>query len=381
MSKKRQRKPVPFARGFKVPAQSDIHKALGAFDNTTLSGVFDERFYETFDGLSSPKKPWDWLAQYTERGQTYAEHLQLSRTLHTPASSHRNSIYLTILGEVNSTIFDIDSLVDYTQRYFQIPVKLIHPFTNFQFDDKTHEWSCQNTGDKIRTINLYTRYDDKSKHSQIHVSSILNALTKVVPNDARCLVALTMCDLYSDDTDLFIAGLARGNNRVAVFSLYRYDPYLSFNESDWFSCKIKIGSKSKSAVEKRRNLLLLRACRLLTHEICHLFGIAHCIYYSCLMNGSGHLDEDFSQPLFECPIDLRKLHTLIEFNIHERYEQLLEFFKTHNFDNEMRILQIKLNVINHSIDSDTSSTKRKRGRHINTDEIDESHSSIKHTKC
>jgi archaemetzincin len=94
-----------------------------------------------------------------------------------------------------------------------------------------------------------------------------------------------MHDIYGDDTDLFIAGLAMGNCRVATFSLYRYDPYLTFSESDWFDWKLKTAIE----IVERRNLLLLRACRLLTHEICHLFGIEHCIFYSCLMNGSGDL--------------------------------------------------------------------------------------------
>lgn len=145
-----------------------------------------------------------------------------------------------------------------------------------------------NTG-KNRDFKLRTRYDEKSEHSQICVTGILNLLKKVVPDDARCLVALTMYDLYGDDEDLFIAGLSMSNCRVAAFSLYRYDPYLTFNDSDWFDCKLKIAEKSKIQIDERRNLLLIRSCRLLTHEICHLFGIPHCIFYSCLMNGSGDL--------------------------------------------------------------------------------------------
>ena len=145
------------------------------------------------------------------------------------------------------------------------------------------------TNGKSRNFNLRTRYDEKTEHSQICVTGILNLLKKVVPYDARCLVALTMYDLYGDDTDLFIAGLSMGNCRVAAFSLYRYDPYLTFNDSDWFDWTLKIDTKSEIETVKRRNLLLIRACRLFTHEICHLFGIDHCIFYSCLMNGSGDL--------------------------------------------------------------------------------------------
>jgi competence protein ComGF len=71
------------------------------------------------------------------------EFLQLSRTLHTQSSSHRKSIYLTVFGQVDNTIFDIDSLIDYTQRFFQIQVKLINPFVNVQWNDEKNQWTCK----------------------------------------------------------------------------------------------------------------------------------------------------------------------------------------------------------------------------------------------
>ncbi|CAF4076527.1 unnamed protein product [Rotaria sordida] len=357
MSISRKRKSLSYVRGFKVPSQMDIDKALGKFDsNDNINSAFTHDFYKTFDSLPLPKKSTNWLAQNVEKGQTYMEYLQLSRTLHTQSSSHRKTIYLTMFGQIDNTIFDIDSLIDYTQRFFQMPVKIINPFISVQWNDQTNQWTCimnLNNGQN-RSFKLRTRFHEKTKHSQICVTGILNLLQKIVPNDARCLIALTMYDLYGDETDLFIAGFARGNFRVATFSLYRYDPYLTFNEFDWFSCKLKDPSKSKIQISDRRNLLLLRTCRLLTHEICHLFGIAHCIFYSCLLNGSGDLEEDFSQPLLECPIDLRKLYTLINFNIHKRYEELLEFFKMHDFLNEMKMVETKLNVIKQSMNSNSS---------------------------
>jgi len=29
----------------------------------------------------------------------------------------------------------------------------------------------------------------------------------------------------------------------------------------------------------------------MTHEIGHMFGIHHCVHFSCLLNGSNHLEE------------------------------------------------------------------------------------------
>ena len=43
---------------------------------------------------------------------------------------------------------------------------------------------------------------------------------------AFCVVAVTMLDLYSVESDLFIAGLAAGGVKVAAFSFHRYHPRL-----------------------------------------------------------------------------------------------------------------------------------------------------------
>jgi len=143
MSKSIRQKSLSYARGFKVPTKLDIANALGKFDDNSLNYVFNEDFYQTFGSLALPKKPSDWLAQYKEKGQTYMEFLQLSRTLHTPSSSHRKSIYLTLFGQIDNTIFDIDSLIDYTQRFFQMQVKLINPFIQIQWNDEKNQWTCK----------------------------------------------------------------------------------------------------------------------------------------------------------------------------------------------------------------------------------------------
>jgi hypothetical protein len=132
-----------YARGFKVPRKLDIENALGKFDNNNINSVFTKDFCETFNSLPLPKKPSDWLTENAEKGQTYMEFLQLSRTLHTQSSSHRKSIYLTVFGQVDNTIFDIDSLIDYTQRFFQMQVKLINPFINVQWNDEKNQWTCE----------------------------------------------------------------------------------------------------------------------------------------------------------------------------------------------------------------------------------------------
>lgn len=56
----------------------------------------------------------------------------------------------------------------------------------------------------------------------------------------------------------------------------------------------------------------------------------HCIYLNCCMNGSGHLEEDFEQSMFLCPIDLKKLALIVDFDLVVRYKQMKQFFDKHN---------------------------------------------------
>lgn len=63
----------------------------------------------------------------------------------------------------------------------------------------------------------------------------------------------------------------------------------------------------------------------MVHEITHMFGVRHCIYYQCVMNGSNHLEESESRPLELCVVCLRKLQSNIKFDMLERYKKIYEF--------------------------------------------------------
>ena len=53
--------------------------------------------------------------------------------------------------------------------------------------------------------------------------------------------------------------------------------------------------------------MLYRSCKVLTHEIGHMFGLRHCTHYECGMNGSNHIYECETRPLYYCVVCFRKI--------------------------------------------------------------------------
>ncbi len=58
-----------------------------------------------------------------------------------------------------------------------------------------------------------------------------------------------------------------------------------------------------------------------------MFGIKHCVYFDCLMNGSNHLAESDARSLHLCPVCLRKMHHSVGFDVAGRYGKLGAFYR------------------------------------------------------
>jgi archaemetzincin len=144
-----------------------------------------------------------------------------------------------------------------------------------------------------------------------------------LPADAFCLLAVTMEDLYPDESWNFVFGQASLSNRTGVYSFARYVP----------------GFLGQAGGDDQRSLMLLRSCKVLAHETGHMFGIKHCVFFHCLMNGSNHLDESDQQPVHLCPVCLRKLQSAVGFDVIKRYAQLQEFSNDATWDDEARWLR------------------------------------------
>ena len=362
---------VGYASGFTPPNPKKIMSAIG-FAGSDIPKEFNpgEQCYDGFEffkHIPAPSNIDDWLAQYNEEGQTYNEFLEQCPWLSTRKRKYMSQKF-TSTGQTlkqkypNGKIYIVPvgtfdhegtefyaSLLEYISKFLCLPVVSL-PEEKIEINEGRVFWvdepsakqnTNRRTSQRTKKCQLTSRFNRDTKQLQVCVDSNLMKLRQKIPADALCMIGLTMLDLYGDESDLFVAGMAAGNQRVAIFSLYRYDPCLSFSTENWFEIE-----KDNTIAEKDRlRIILQRSCKLVVHEICHLLGIDHCIFFDCCMNGSGHLAEDFRQPMQLCPVDLHKLCTLVGFDVIERYKSLQQFYQREGFKEEEKWISKRLQFL------------------------------------
>lgn len=221
---------------------------------------------------------------------------------------------------------------------------------------------------------------------QLNLNDLLDAAIEILPDDAYALLMLVEHDIYEDEDDDFACGRAYGGSRIAVVSGARYNPILDATQrverdhawpashcekymqscseaakdedSDDVDVAVEDVRVDESMAEELTNLKneavtpmhaalsahvslpsldsapsaaalsglwLGRVCRTASHELGHCFGIDHCIYYACSMQGTASIIEDARQPPYLCPIDLTKVLKATGADQNDRDRALLAF--------------------------------------------------------
>jgi archaemetzincin len=293
---------------FEPPSPENRRAAAGELQG--LSPVLRRAFSTDapeFEPIPKPD-PHDWLAVHPESGQTFDEFKASGPNRPTES---RRAIYLQPLGEFAADRSPpIEKLRAFAGAFFDMEVKPLPPVS-------------------LDKSKFTTRRNPNTGSLQILTGDVLSFLKARVPPDAFCLLAITMEDLYPEPSWNFVFGQASLRERVGVYSFARYDPAF-------------YGEARGSNYE---TVLLRRSCKVLAHETGHLFGLAHCIYFNCLMNGSNHLAESDRRPLHLCPVCLRKLQWSIGFNVLERYRALERAARADGFSDEAVWFKRRMNIL------------------------------------
>jgi archaemetzincin len=254
--------------------------------------------YKLYNGDPWPKlgkpKPGDWLAAFDEPGQTLPEY---RKSVKNRKTTQRNLMYIQPLGDFGDEERKLlEDMQEYSEIYFGCRTVLLEP--------------------KPLPRQAYNR-----KRKQYNASTILETLVPSVPKDALSLSAITLKDLYIPSLN-FVFGLASLSNRVGVYSLTRY----RWDNPD-------------------RKTVLKRSVKVMSHEIGHIFGMSHCIFYECIMCGSNSLRESDSRPPFLCPLCLDKLQWNLGLDVMPRYEELESYFRKHEMTEEADFIKDRINYL------------------------------------
>jgi len=284
------------AMGSQTVSRDQRRHAVGSTEELSplLQRAFDPG--DDFPPIPAPG-PNDWLAAHAEPGQSFE---QFVGSRPNRPDARRRILYLQPLGDFREGVAPpVDSLRDYAAAYFALEVRVL---PKLSLDERT----------------ITTRRNPATKNRQLLTTDILAALRKRIPQDAFCLLGITMEDLYPEPSWNFVFGQASLRERVGVYSFARYDPAFYGEPRD----------------RDYAQTLLRRSCKVLVHETGHMFGLLHCVWFRCVFNGSNHLAESDGRPLHACPADLRKLHYSIGFDVAGRYAELYRFYRRAGCDDE-----------------------------------------------
>jgi archaemetzincin len=240
-----------------------------------------------FARLAEPK-PGEWRERFNEPGQSFGDFERGARVVPSP---ERGMIFVLPIGAFpEGSSPPLAVLIDYIERFFGLPARLMPALPD------------------ARELRARSR-----KHhgvEQLLSGDLLAALRDRIPPEAYGLVGVTMHDLFPAPSWNYVFGEATFDERVGIYSFARYDPA--------FHREPRTADTSQ--------LILTRSLKVMTHEIGHMFGIAHCTAYRCLMNGTNSLEETDASTLHLCPVCLRKLQRAVGFVPGERYRKLERFY-------------------------------------------------------
>ena len=310
---------------FVKPTPKEITDAIGLEDSESQFMKFLRKCSEThsdsiFSPIETPGRS-DWLSNFPTKPQPFCKWQQKIRN---HVSSQKRTIYILPLGEFVADKTPDKSKVAGGAKITTIGQIFLHDlkiYTQLFFPSMIVKLLEEVPLSKLKCQSRHHIVDDGVTREQLMIPGIFDYMKGILPRDAYCMLAVTMIDLYPDENWNFVFGQASLMEGIGVFSFARHHPYFFDKDKS-----VSVASLSELSPEEYQ-LLEWRAIKVLTHEITHMFGLTHCVYFTCLMNGSNHAEESDRKLTFLCPVCLRKMQDAIKFDFLARYKDLLAFFQ------------------------------------------------------
>ncbi|UJR20317.1 hypothetical protein I4U23_023448 [Adineta vaga] len=313
---------------FQPPSLEHRVEALGETDNLNddIRQALTVAIDDSFPVIPIPRGG-DWLSVEHEDGQTVKQFQRASKVRPT---ARCNIIYVQPIGNFdNPRSPNLDIIREFSDIFFPGCTTELLPSINY--DEK-----------------IKKRIDSFTQQPQYLVAGIIAYLKKLQRKrhnrQELFSIGVTMTDIYPRPEWNFVYGSASIDDGIGIYSFARFDPLFPHTSSD---------SMLQPCTEQERILILKRAVGTYLHEVIHLFGLEHCIYYTCLMNGANCEDEMDSQLLYLCPICLKKMYlsfVKVNFRIKQMYQRLLELCRKVGFQEEVTWYENRLKLL----DSNTS---------------------------
>ena len=200
------------------------------------------------------------------------------------------------------------------------------------YEDDDDDFACGRAygGSRIAVVST-ARYHPAADESQgvglehawpaSHCKSFVEAMTTELPPRAKRLKKTTASAQgrgMSKDDPILLSSPGKPNDEASLSPMQAAVSTYSTTMA---------GSPGPAGLRSLRdtNLWLGRVCRTASHELGHCFGIDHCVFYACSMQGTSSIQEDARQPPYICPVDLAKLREATGVGEMERYEALEGF--------------------------------------------------------
>jgi len=182
----------------------------------------------------------------------------------------------------------------------------------------------------LRVVQLRSQVDlSQGTAVSVDADEVLQWMRSGLRRDSVVVVALTMAPLVS--SGVATIGATDWDGRVGVFSLAACKPIVTTptavtagplgTSNDPGPCWHSTCRETDATVGA---IYLERAAKLLLHSTVHMFGVLHCCYYRCLMNGARTCEEADSLPPYLCGLCLKKLQLVLGFDVLDRYERLAD---------------------------------------------------------